>query len=158
QALRTPQVRGRWGEIQLKRVVELAGMLDHCDFFEQQNVTTEDGRLRPDLLVKLPGGRNIIVDAKAPLSAFLDAIGESDDAIQRTKMAEHARLIREHLAMLSKKSYWEQFEETPEFVFMFLPNESFFSAALQQDPGLIDVGVEQRVILATPTTLIALLK
>ena len=158
QALGTPRVRGRWGEIQLKRVAELAGMLDHCDFYEQQNATTEEGRLRPDLLVRLPGGKNIIVDAKAPMSAFLEAIEQPDEALRRVKLAEHARLIRDHMAALSKKSYWEQFNPTPEFVILFLPNETFFSAALQEDPSLIELGVEQRVILATPTTLITLLK
>jgi len=158
QALGTPRVRGRWGEIQLKRVAELAGMLDHCDFYEQQNATTEEGRLRPDLLVRLPGGKNIIVDAKAPMSAYLEAIEQPDEALRRVKLAEHARLIRDHMATLSKKSYWEQFNPTPEFVILFLPNETFFSAALQEDPSLIELGVEQRVILATPTTLITLLK
>lgn len=158
QALGTPRVRGRWGEIQLKRVAELAGMLDHCDFYEQQNATTDEGRLRPDLLVRLPGGKNIIVDAKAPMSAYLEAIEEPDESLRRGKLAEHARLIRDHMAALSKKSYWEQFNPTPEFVILFLPNETFFSAALQEDPSLIELGVEQRVILATPTTLITLLK
>lgn len=158
QALGTPRVRGRWGEIQLKRVAELAGMLDHCDFYEQQNATTEEGRLRPDLLVRLPGGKNIIVDAKAPMSAYLEAIEEPDETLRRAKLSEHARLIRDHMSILSKKSYWEQFNPTPEFVILFLPNETFFSAALQEDPSLIELGVEQRVILATPTTLITLLK
>lgn len=159
QALGTPRVRGRWGEIQLKRAAELAGMLDHCDFFEQQHVTTEDDQLlRPDLLVRMPGGRNVIVDAKTPNAAYLEAIEETDDNLRRRKLGEHARLIRDRIAALSKKSYWEQFDPSPEFVILFLPNESFFSAALQVDPSLIELGVEQRVILATPTTLITLLK
>jgi DNA recombination protein RmuC len=158
QALGTPRVRGRWGEIQLKRVVELAGMLDHCDFLEQQQVTTENGFVRPDLLVRMPGGRNVVVDAKTPNALYLEAIEESDENLRREKLGEHARLIRDRIAELSKKSYWEQFDPSPEFVILFLPNESFFSAALQVDPSIIELGVEQSVILATPTTLITLLK
>jgi DNA recombination protein RmuC len=159
RALGSPRVRGRWGELQLRRVVEVAGMLEHSDFQEQQHVATEDGGLRPDLIVRLPGGKSIVVDAKTPMDAYLQAIEAPDETTRKLKLIEHARNVRDHMKLLGAKSYWKQFQPSPDFVVLFVPGESFFSAALESDPELIDRMIdENKVIPASPTTLIALLK
>ncbi|HEY2646305.1 MAG TPA: DNA recombination protein RmuC [Candidatus Acidoferrales bacterium] len=157
-SLKQPQVKGKWGELTLRRAVELAGMSPHCDFEEQQSVDTEEGRLRPDLIVHLPGGTQIVVDAKVPLHAALKVVSARSDVEYREALIQHAGLIRNHINGLSGKEYWKQFEPTPEFVVLFVPGESFFSAALEQDHTLIEDAIEKRVVLASPTTLIALLR
>ena len=157
-ALRAPATRGRWGELQLRRVVEMAGMLEHCDFDEQVTAVTEDGRVRPDLVVHLPGRRSVVVDAKVPLQAFLDASEAQDDDARRLHLVAHARQLRSHVDALAKKAYWQQFERSPDFVVAFVPGDPLLAAAMEHDPGLLEHAVASHVLLATPTNLIALLR
>lgn len=158
KALRKPDVRGMWGELQLRRVIELSGMVNHCDFVEQSVTSSEEGRMRPDVIIHLPGDKQIIIDAKVPFEAFLEANHTENPELKEQKLRDHSRHVRQHMQQLGKKSYWQSFPQTPEFVVLFLPAEIFFSAALQYDPSLIEVGADQGVIIATPTTLIGLLK
>ncbi len=157
-ALRAPQVRGRWGEVTLRRVAELAGMAERCDFFEQETQETDSGRIRPDMIVKLPGDRTIVVDAKTPLTAYLDAVAASSDADRRNALLRHSQQVAKHVDQLSSKTYWVQFQPAPEFVVLFLPGDAFFSAALEHKPALVEDAARQKILIATPTTLIAILK
>jgi len=157
-ALRAPQIRGRWGEITLRRVAELAGMVKHCDFTEQETSQTEDGRIRPDMVVRLPGGRSLAVDAKVPLTAYMEAASAPDDSRRREALIRHGQQVRAHVNQLSGKQYWSQFQPAPEMVVLFLPGDQFFSAALEHNPTLIEDAVDRKVLLATPTTLISVLK
>lgn len=159
QALRAaPKTRGRWGEHQLRRVMELAGMSEHVDFVLEHSVTTESGRLRPDAIIRLPGGRSIVVDAKTSLSAYLEALDAADEAARDAKLVDHARQIRQHVALLAAKDYWSQFDDAPDFVAMFVPGENFYSAAAERDPDLFEYAISRRVLVVTPTTLVALAK
>jgi DNA recombination protein RmuC len=158
QALRRPEVRGQWGELTLKRLVELAGMVDHCDFYEQEHLNTEEGRMRPDMIVRMPGGREIVVDVKTPLDAYLSAVEASDDETRRRSLEHHARKVRERVRELSSKSYWTQFRNAPDFVILFIPGDQFLGAALDMDRSLLEDALKQKVILTTPTSFVALLR
>ncbi|MHB1951230.1 MAG: DNA recombination protein RmuC [Acidiferrobacteraceae bacterium] len=158
QALRKPQVRGRWGELTLRRLAELAGMVEYCDFFEQESVRSEGAGLRPDMVIRMPGGREVVLDAKTPLEAYLSAIEETDEGKRADYLARHALTIREHVRRLSGKAYWSQFSNTPDFVVMFIPGDQFLGAALDADHGLLEDALSQHVVLATPTSLVALLR
>jgi DNA recombination protein RmuC len=157
-ALRKPQVRGRWGELHLRKAVEVAGMVSRCDFAEQVSVRNDDGLLRPDLVVNLAGGKSVVVDAKVPLDAFLDATGADSDEERDAHLSRHARQLRQHVDTLGAKAYWRALPATPEFVVLFVPGESFLSAALEAEPGLLEYAASRQVVLSTPTTLIALLR
>ena len=157
-ALRAPNIRGQWGELQLRRTIEIAGMVKYCDFVEQKQIGGEDVNLRPDVVVNLPNNRQVVIDSKAPLDAYLEASETNDPKTRTVKLQLHAKMLRDHLKRLGQKAYHEHLEQSPEFVVLFLPGEVFYSAALEQDPGLIEYGVDQKVLIATPTTLIALLK
>jgi DNA recombination protein RmuC len=157
-ALRTPHVRGRWGEAQLRNVVEYAGMVEHCDYVAQATTQTEDGTMRPDLVVRIPGGKHVVVDAKAPLAAYLEAFETSDDADRERLLADHSRQVREHVTKLSAKAYWRQFDPSPDVVVMFLPDESYLRIALEHDPALQEYAWRSNVILASPSTLMILLR
>ncbi len=157
-ALRNPSTRGRWGEMQLRRAVEMAGMLRHCDFTEQTTVAGEDGRLRPDVIVRLPGSKQAVVDAKVPLHAYLEAVEATDEATERAKLRDHARQVRTHIDRLASKAYWSQFPEAPDFVVMFVPGDQLLAAAFEHEPALMEHAIENRVLIATPVTLIALLR
>jgi len=158
QALRQPKTRGRWGEYQLRNVLEMAGMVEHVDFVEEETVEGENGRLRPDVIVRLPGGKSIVVDAKTPLDAYLSAVEATDEIVRAQCIANHARQVQAHVRALSGKDYWKALPETPDFVVMFVPGEAFFAAAIESDPGLFEQAVRQRVLISTPTTFIALIK
>jgi DNA recombination protein RmuC len=157
-ALRSPQTRGRWGELQLRRVVEMAGMLEHCDFDEQVTSDGDSGRMRPDMVVHLPGNKNVVVDAKVPMQAFLDANDADDESSRRSHLASHGRQMKAHVDALSKKEYWKRVEPSPEFVVAFIPGDPLLTAALEHEPGLMEYAVANHVLLATPTSLIALLR
>lgn len=157
-ALRSPQARGRWGEVTLRRVAELAGMVSRCDFVEQDTRETANGRIRPDMVVRLPGERSLIVDAKVPLTAYLEAVTAADEPLRRSAMQRHAQQVAEHVKQLSTKQYWAQFQPSPEMVVLFLPGDHFLSAALESKPDLVEDAVEKRVLIATPVTLISILK
>jgi DNA recombination protein RmuC len=157
-ALRSPQIRGRWGEIALRKTAELAGMASHCDFVEQESVTSETGRLRPDMIVRLPAGREVVVDSKVPLGGFLEALEASTDEEREAGLVKHATQVNQHVAKLSTKEYWDQFTAAPEFVVLFIPNDTFLAAAAEKDPSLVESALTKKVIIATPTTFIALLR